>query len=121
MHTEHTPGPWILRTQNFDPPNDWSLHIDAGSTEIASIDVQGTKRRMGEYLADGRLIASAPAMHQALEAIIAWVDGEWGHPALISYGLLEPDLKEGVKRIAKSTLGHVHNDDSAYPPAAGTS
>lgn len=70
---EHTPGPWEVQHKTFDPPNDWYLYIDAGTLNIALIDVQNTSRPMSSYLADARLIAAAPEYDDLLKRFTTYI------------------------------------------------
>lgn len=83
---QHTPGPWTV----FSPGDEAWPGIEAPEvgTSIAVFEnkeseyagIQGRNRE--EALANARLIAAAPDMLAALEALTAWAAmmGGWGAP-----------------------------------------
>lgn len=50
------------------------------------------------------LIAQAPAMFAALQAIVARIHGEFDHPALLKYGALSVNTTSDCDSIARSAL-----------------
>jgi len=69
MNTKHTPGPWMIFL---------SGHIASASVRTPETTVAhpGTIRgqTIGEAMANARLIAAAPELLVALNALVAWMD-----------------------------------------------
>ena len=119
METKHTPGPWrhewltkVEAPRRFaDEPNVWPILIyRAGGTgqgsEIATInhdpDVDPEDRPSEEAFANARLIAAAPDLLEACEAVVAAkvADGPWSlHPC----GQLYQAIAKARAAIAKAT------------------
>ena len=69
MTEQHTPGPWTVVTIGDNPPQ-WNVWADAIEDDDATLchDIY--------CVADARLIAAAPAMHELLEAIVYDLHGK---------------------------------------------
>lgn len=70
---KHTPGPWMIAETNQDDEQ-ISAEVHAPSGYIASVlrilDDESTPEDIAEHLANARLIAAAPELLEALEAIM---------------------------------------------------
>lgn len=51
-----------------------------------------------------RLIAAAPDLLQALEAILARVNGEWDNPSLVKYGALCQNQDDDITGMVKEAI-----------------
>ena len=72
MSTTHTPGPWILQTED----NGRFVHVTDSATEGVRIAMQRTTE---EGYANARLIAAAPELLAMLEAIRTAYDNAASH------------------------------------------
>ncbi len=69
--SKFTPGPWkfsgvAIRGQN-DEPDIARVYMPVGMSEQ-------------EFDSNARLIAAAPEMYEALDALLLWIDGKQKHP-----------------------------------------
>jgi hypothetical protein len=55
----------------------------------------------------GSLLASAPELLTALQAIKARIDGEYDHPALAAFGSLSAECEKDIRAIACQAIGKV--------------
>lgn len=101
-HKTHTPGPWkAARASNREnDENHWlvtadSPHVDGGIQTVASINGPW---KAGNYAANARLIAAAPELLAALQAILARVDRPGGTIASIR----GEDIAQARSAIAKA-------------------
>jgi hypothetical protein len=53
------------------------------------------------------LLAGAPQLLMALEAIKARIDGEYDHPALVAFGALRVNTEEDILEIATQAIASV--------------
>ena len=83
----HTPGPWTV------------VAIDWAETGNARFEIKGI-RRTG--MADARLIAAAPDLHAALQALVAELDGPGKPDSSDSYAP-EHFVTAAKAAIAKAT------------------
>jgi hypothetical protein len=89
---EHTPAPWAVAS------NGASVKIvDGEGKAVAMI----TPRR-GRW--NGDLIAAAPKLLSALEAIEARINGVYDCPALVAIGPLHHDTQWDCLRIAEEAI-----------------
>lgn len=51
---------------------------------------------------------------EALQAIVALIDGEWDHPALVKEGPLLPYAEANIRAIARRAVGEPTPQDSAH-------
>lgn len=102
---KHTPGPWAA----IIDPNHLTHRVDGQHPEhsgpIASVHVTVENERQDE--ANAKLIAAAPKMLEALQAIAARINGEFDNPVLLKYGLLSTDPEEDVIRIAREAIEEI--------------
>lgn len=70
--SEHTPGPWVIDSENVDlfTQNQSRMWINATGMHIGYVDGPRTSER----IANARLIAAAPEMYEALEMFLAYND-----------------------------------------------
>lgn len=70
--TQHTPGPWT-----FDTKRSPARLVAGNSAALAMVYLTDpeTKKRSAEHLANARLIAAAPELLEALEAL--YVQEDW--------------------------------------------
>ena len=75
METKHTPGPWRVQATGH------SFVVEAHThTEVISVDANGNPCRWSEYNeANARLIAAAPELLEALQALLGWEEAEIKH------------------------------------------
>lgn len=97
---KHTPGPWEIhgaeRQAGRFSSSGTSIRGSDGH-DICDLRWNGLNEVRG--LSNARLIAAAPDLLAALEAIQARIVGEFDHPALMAFGLLTPDTLYDVARI----------------------
>lgn len=67
MTRAHTPGPWQQSWQFIVAPDPAGIHADIYIAEIAETDETGRIASPRQQQANGRLIAAAPEMFDALE------------------------------------------------------
>lgn len=97
MRTKHTPGPWIQ-------VGHWVEHPNEKIPDICTCDLQAIghghlKRTEAETIANARLIAAAPDMLEALQAI--YNERPRGYQYVSEYSLTIEDIAR--KAIAKAT------------------
>jgi hypothetical protein len=97
MKPQHTPGPWVAHAESgmVSGPT-------RGGRTLASVG-QAHGNDPSELAANARLMAAAPDMLDALQAITARIQGEWDHPALLAYGALGI-INEDVLAIAGTAI-----------------
>lgn len=95
----HTPGPWHVngieskrnRITGDETSTGWDkLQINSANRTVATV--------YRSY--DARVIAAAPTMLSALEAIVARIQGEYDHPALRRFGPLHGTILNDIYDIA---------------------
>jgi len=104
MNTKHTPGPWHvgdLAAPNLAGRN--ALVYAPSGYAVADAKIFHCKFGVPEMEANARLIAAAPDLLEALEAIRARIDGEWDNPALVKFGGLR-DTKEDIHALATEAI-----------------
>lgn len=84
--SQHTPGPWESMGFYISARNE-SLRLPNAQTIARVFPEHETVG--GNTLANARLIASAPELLSALNAIVARIQGDWDHPDLVRYGPLQ--------------------------------
>jgi len=97
MRIKHTPGPWIQ-------VGHWVEHPDETVADICTCDPEAMgqshfKRNYSEVVANARLIAAAPEMLEALQAI--YHERPRGYEYVSEYSLTIEDIAR--KAIAKAT------------------
>lgn len=104
--SQHTAEPWHVnaidskrkRIVGDETSTGWDkLQINSAHHTIATV----------YHGPDARLIASAPEMRLALEAIVARINGEYDHPALKRYGPLKELMLNDIYDIASAALATV--------------
>ena len=81
---QFTPGPWVVNT-----------FIVNGQHKLEVLDATGANACVQ---ANATLIAAAPAMYEALQAIRARIQGEFDHPSLVAMGMLTHDKEADILR-----------------------
>lgn len=104
---QHTPGPWYCADLMHDGRSvvviqSASINEDNYVGEVDVEDAQGE--------ANARLIAAAPDLLDALEAIRARLDGEYDHPALVKYGALAGTMDD-VRQLVRDAIDKVRGRD----------
>lgn len=111
---KHTPGPWFKNGYYYqrdaaaptgrrvmlcggDSTLCEGFTINAANTEVCHI-------RSHNRADDARLIAAAPDLLAALEAIAARVDGVFDDPALMAFGPLSIDTGADCSAIARAAI-----------------
>ena len=98
MTAKHTPGQWAYH--NTPTP---FIHVAAGGLPICQIYTSTAHgQSMGEQFANARLIAAAPELLAALQALVGWEDAEIKH-----FGATGPDdwiMADARAAIAKATI-----------------
>jgi hypothetical protein len=98
MSTEHTPGPWTLEIS--DVPQTNKPFCGICGADGAGI-VYATLRAPGELIANARLIAAAPDLLAALQALHACHRGFSSSP---DWGALDDEARAAAESaIAKAT------------------
>jgi len=68
--TKHTPGPWKLNPQpNPNRPAYYTIYVKPGGPETVDHICQVTNKMSEKWKANARLIAAAPKLLAALEAL----------------------------------------------------
>ena len=70
METKHTPGPWRA-TRDQDSRGNHCWRIDAPSVSLLAVLTYQNAGARAEGIADAHLIAAAPDLLAALEAVLA--------------------------------------------------
>jgi hypothetical protein len=60
--------------------------------------------------ANARLIAAAPDLLAALEAVASRISGEWDNPALVAFGPLSVDTEADCSAIARSAIAKARGE-----------
>ena len=77
MSEKWTAGPWFV-SDDPRPDMEWNRHIAtdlAGENRICFM-ANGGPERDGEFAANARLIAAAPELFQALDALLGWHESD---------------------------------------------
>jgi hypothetical protein len=111
----HTPGPWTVDWQFIIAPDPNGRHPDIYIAEIAEVDDEGRSASAAQQLANGRLIAAAPALLAATEA----ADVDAAHD-LLSDLLEDPDAANDTIRDAAIALCLALNEHQQKRHAALT-
>ncbi len=123
---KHTPGPWTWYagpihepyddgTQEAHDPVSWVCTGYVGNPcLVAANGAVVVDAGNGEYSpcneADGTLIAAAPDLLAALEAIAARVDGVFDDPALMAFGPLSIDTEADCLAIARAAIAKARGE-----------
>jgi len=100
MQINHTTGQWYAKKGTHD----WHVASQTGTgNDIALV----REYKPEEAEANATLIAAAPEMYKALQAIVALVEGDYDNPALLEYGLLNVDSDIDILEIAKRALPYL--------------
>ena len=78
MEAKHTPGPWKVDKELTSRSGEWLIAVDAGD-KWRGIAIAETRVATGAELANARLLASAPELLMACQAMIEWDDREQDH------------------------------------------
>ena len=98
---QFTPGPWSLcnwMVGNNTPTGEVTICGPEGDEHICTMDGNEDNQ------ANGNLIAAAPAMYEALQAIEARLQGVFDSPALMKQGMLTHDKSTDVIRFVQTAL-----------------
>ena len=105
METKHTPGVWEIEKRNLD------LEIDIKSSNgkrICQVKAfQGASFNdptIEEAKINAKLIAAAPELLEALEAINARINGDFDNPALIKFGTLSTNTNQDIYLITNNAI-----------------
>lgn len=90
----HTPGPWRVENSNKNGFEVWANHTETGSLRVA---VTGHAYTFDQ--ANANLIASAPDLLAALEAM---VEAYCPHRRFTERDLLHPAVRDSLDAIAKA-------------------
>ena len=105
--TKHTPGPWELR---HEVDSDGKHHdYVRGQYYIAEI-LPISKSQQCMVDANARLIAAAPEQNEALQAIVARINGDFDHLALLKYGPLSPNTESDCLFIAQAAIAKARGE-----------
>ena len=103
--TDYTPGPWEATANLNDGPYGPSYTIRKDKqTVIAGISGSALHRGAKQTAVNARLIAAAPDLLAALNAIKARIQGVWDHPDLIPFGALSVDMNDDIEGIANIAI-----------------
>lgn len=110
MTTKHTPGPWRVG----DAGNTVFGPKTAHPSPVSICTISGPTPRINpeEKRANARLIAAAPDLLEALEAICARVAGEFDNPALVRLGGALGDTNEDIRAISAAAIIKARGEDA---------
>lgn len=99
---KHTPGPWTL--QRYEEYTGYSIWAgDRGCiAEKWYPEAQNTKDHGLELVANARLIAAAPTLKFALEALVGKIEADQGQSLDIANALKWPAYRQALEAIAKA-------------------
>jgi len=98
MMSAHTPGPWH---SSHTSANSWNMGVyDEAGTEVARVSVKSALYQQ-RRIADARLIAAAPKLLAALQAIVALDDGD--NPALWPFAELFDQARAALAKSKGET------------------
>lgn len=104
---KHTPGPWGF-VMNYNWPFRQDVHVMAkGFGLIATVSVDGGLPHIaGKQRANARLIAAAPELLEAMEAVHAFLTdpniGTWQYMEYAFYSDISKQLKKIDAALAKA-------------------
>ena len=104
MESKHTPGPWHVGGIAD------SIVYAADGFAVANANVYHNSHGPHETGANARLIAAAPDMLAALEAIEARISGIWDNPALVAFGPLSTNTDADCLAIARAAIAKAKGD-----------
>jgi hypothetical protein len=103
-NTKHTPGPWEYLATNANTLNDYTRTIFATVGEcvahVETNDDDGKPTEKGE--ANARLIAAAPELLEALEAVLRFdanMPGEYKHDVTLAI-----KVRKAISKATNATL-----------------
>ena len=104
-NSQHTPGPWRVDADGYEiTAKGWTIV----ETSLPVYEEPRNRAELrDEQIANARLIAAAPEMLAALQAITARVNGVWDDPALLSFGDLSENTIKDTMRIARTAIAKV--------------
>lgn len=100
MSAQHTPGPWAYE------PTSGAIYFADGDVDplIASTNLEQVSVEQGD--ADGRLIAAAPDLYEALSALIpnnlCLTNDAWSDETIIPLDVTLGDLRKAAAALAKA-------------------
>lgn len=98
---KHTPGPWKAE-----------IHCVWGGPNLDRyVAATGTGIGEQEQQANARLIAAAPDLLAALEAIEARISGTYDNPALMDFGPLSIDAEADCSAIARAAIAKARGQE----------
>jgi hypothetical protein len=95
---KHSAWPWKLKDGNIYTKNNEYI-IRNGQADFSTMSPHREEQN-----ANLILIAAAPDMREALEAINALLSGEWDSPALLKYGELSTNQADDISRIVSEAI-----------------
>lgn len=101
---KHTPGPWKFGKELGARNGEWLVSFDAGS-KWRGIAIAETRTGPGSEEANARLIAAAPELLEACQAMIEWDDREKDHAVDFNARMVlcEQAFTKARAAIAKAT------------------
>lgn len=122
--SQHTPGPWHIDYQQDDAPyivaeqgkawdNPTICHLYQDVTPEDSVTIGRWLEALPNATANARLIASAPELLSALNAIVARIQGDWDHPDLVRYGPLQLASHDCLE-IARAAIAKAEGNAKSY-------
>ena len=112
MTTKHTPGPWRVEDRH---PQRACLEISSkypGDVALVYHYRAGPDGEDPQADADARLIAAAPELLRALEAIVARVTGEFDSTALEEFGPLSTWAADDIIALARAAIAKTTGEGS---------
>jgi hypothetical protein len=100
----HTPGPWDYDIDYIVAPDPDGRHPNIYIAEIAHSDDEGRVASCEQQDANRRLIAAAPELMEALEELLANVEGLANEFAICDEIANSSDGKAARAAIAKATI-----------------
>lgn len=96
MTTQNTPGPWLQSCKAGNEFNGQSaIYSEANGQTISVVYTSGE---------DARLIAAAPELLAALQAIKSRINGVWDDPALMAFGPLSVNGDDDILELATAAI-----------------
>lgn len=99
----HTPGPWECHPTSHHS-HDYRLSLKHGPMPARHPGEDSSEAHNARARANAHVIAAAPELLSALEAIAARIVGDWDNPALVAFGPLTSNTSDDTLTIARAAI-----------------